>query len=59
MKGERYKNGDRVVHDVFGRGVVRSKYSNPSKKVVVVVQFDKLETERNIVANFHGIRRIK
>ena len=58
MKGEKYRIGDRVVHDVFGRGVVRGKYSNTSKKVVVV-QFDSLKTERNIVADFNGIRRVK
>ena len=59
MKGERYRIGDRVEHDVFGRGVVRNKYNNILSKVVLVVQFDALQTERNIVANFNGIRRVK
>lgn len=31
MKGERYRIGDRVEHDVFGQGVVRGKYSNTYK----------------------------
>lgn len=59
MKGERYRIGDKVEHDVFGQGVVRGKYRNTYKKVVVVVQFDALQTERNIIANFNGIRRVK
>lgn len=59
MKGEKYRIGDKVEHEVFGRGVVRNKYSNTYKKVVVVVQFDALQTERNIVADFNGIRRVK
>ena len=59
MKGERYRIGDRVEHDVFGQGVVMNKYNNTLNKVVLVVQFDTLQTERNIVANFNGIRRVK
>lgn len=59
MKGERYRIGDRVEHDVFGLGVVMNKYNNILNKVVVVVQFDALQTERNIIANFNGIRRVK
>ena len=59
MKGERYRIGDRVEHDVFGRGVVMNKYNNTLNKVVLVVQFNALQTERNIVANFIGIRRVK
>lgn len=58
MKGERYRIGDRVEHNVFGMGVVKN-YDNILNKVVVVVQFDALKTERNIVANFNGIRRVK
>ena len=58
MKGERYKVGDKVEHEVFGRGVVMNKYNNTLNKVVLVVQFDSLKTERNIVANFNGIRKV-
>ena len=59
MKGERYRIGDSVEHDVFGQGVVMNKYNNTLNKVVLVVQFNALQTERNIVANFNGIRRVK
>ena len=47
MKGERYRIGDNVEHEVFGRGVVMNKYNNT------------FQTEKNIVANFIGIRRVK
>lgn len=59
MKGERYRIGDNVEHEVFGRGVVINKYNNALNKVVLVVKFNALRTERNIVANFIGIRRVK
>ena len=57
MKGQRYKIDDVVFHDVFGRGVVLNTYKNSLNKTVLVVKFDALQTERNIVANFDGIRR--
>ena len=47
MKDERYRIGDNVEHEVFGRGVVMNKYNNT------------FQTEKNIVANFIGIRRVK
>ena len=59
MKGERYRIGDNVEHEVFGRGVVINKYNNALNKVVLVVKFNALRTKRNIVANFIGIRRVK
>ena len=59
MKGEKYRIGDWVEHDVFGRGIVKNKYNNTLNKVVLMIQFDTLQTERNIVANFYGIRRVK
>ena len=59
MKGERYRIGDNVEHEVFGRGVVMNKYNNGLNKVVLVAKFNALQTERNIVANFIGIRRVK
>lgn len=60
MKGEIYKIGDKVVHDVFGDGVVVDKiYNRYTKKPIIVVKFYLLNTNRNIVASFHGIRRIK
>ena len=58
MKGELYKIGDKVVHDVFGNGVIVDKiYSRYTKKLIIVVKFDSLNTNRNIVASFYGIRR--
>ena len=36
-----------------------NKYNNTLNKVVLVVQFDALQTERNIIADFNGIRRVK
>ena len=60
MKGERYSVGDRVIHDVFGMGTIVGKFlGKPRNYPVIIVQFDSLETKRNIVAGFYGIRKIK
>ena len=60
MKCEIYKIGDNVVHDVFGDGVIVDKiYNRCTKKPIIVVKFNSLNTNRNIVASFYGIRRIK
>lgn len=60
MKGEIYKIGDKVVHDVFGDGVIVDKiYNRYTKKPIIVVKFYLLNTNRNIVASFYGIRKIK
>ena len=60
MKGEIYKIGDEVVHDVFGDGVIVDKiYNRYTKKPIIVVKFNSLDTNRNIVASFYGIRRKK
>lgn len=59
MNGERYRIGERVKHEVFGFGTIKDKYNNSLNKVVLVVKFDSLETNRNIVAGFYGIRRAK
>lgn len=60
MKGEIYKIGDEVVHDVFGDGVIVDKiYNRYTKKPIIVVKFNSLNTNRNIVASFYGIRKKK
>lgn len=60
MKGETYKIGDNVVHDVFGDGVIVDKiYNRYTNKPIIVVKFYSLNTNRNIVASFYGIRRKK
>lgn len=59
MKNERYKIGDRVQHDVFGEGIITNKFTEQKpRRIVISVQFDCFETKRNIIANFHGIRKI-
>lgn len=59
MKNERYKIGDKVHHDVFGEGIITNKFTEQKpKRIVISVQFDCFETKRNIIANFHGIRKI-
>lgn len=59
MKNERYKIGDRVYHDSFGEGIITDKFTEQKpKRIIISVQFDCFETERNIIANFHGIRKI-
>lgn len=59
MKNERYKIGDKVHHNVFGDGIITHKFAEQKpKRIIISVQFNCFETERNIIANFHGIRKI-
>lgn len=60
MKGEIYKIGDEVVHDVFGDGVIVDKrYNSYTKKPIIVVRFNLSNDVKDIVASFYGIRKKK
>lgn len=58
MKGERYKIGDAVIHQIFGYGLIVDKFVNKNWRVILIVKFDSLETNRNILANFYGIKKV-
>lgn len=50
-----YENRN-VIHKNFGKGRVISSYENDNGKIVLVIKFDALDTNRNIYADFYGMR---
>ena len=51
----KYENRN-VIHKNFGKGRVISSYENDNGKIVLVIKFDALDTNRNIYADFYGMR---
>jgi len=52
----KYKVGDSVVHKLFGAGVILASYTSHSGADVVEVKFDRLETNRNILADTKAMK---
>ena len=51
-----YENRN-VIHKNFGKGRVISSYVNEkNNRLVLVIKFDALNTNRNIYADFYGMR---
>ena len=55
VKYENYENRN-VIHKNFGKGRVISSYESDNGKIVLVIKFDALDTNRNIYADFYGMR---
>ena len=46
-----------VIHKNFGKGRVLSSYiSEKNNRLVLVIKFDALDTERSIYGDFYGMR---
>ena len=56
MRDELYKAGDKVYHRLFGEGKVISTYRARSGADVVEVKFNRLQTNRNILADTKAMK---